>query len=356
MTRVLALLGTTKGAFVLEADGSRDRWTINGPFCDCWPIRHVVADAATGALFAGGGDGWMGAGVWRSDDLGASWSRLPDGPAFGEDAAEPVKAVWSLFAADGALYAGVAPAALFVSRDGGGSWTHLEGLQRHPSRPGWHGGGAGLILHAIHAEGREIWVGASSVGVFHSADGGETWTARNVGVRQDYAPEAERYPETGQCVHALTRAAGPGRRFYQQNHCGMYRSDDGGARWDSIEDGLPSSFGFPVAAHPRDPDTAWFAPLNGDQAGRFMPDARAAIWRTRDGGRTWTDLRAGLPQEHCYFTVLRQAMATDRLDPAGVYFGTSSGALYVSADEGEGWACAAQNLPTILSVETLVLD
>ena len=356
MARVLALLGTTKGAFVLRSDASRAQWTINGPFCDCWPIRHVVADAATGALYAGGGDGWLGAGVWRSEDLGESWARLPADPAFAEGAPEPVKAVWSLAAAPGALYAGVAPAALFVSRDGGATWRHLEGLQAHPSRPEWHGGGAGLILHAIIADGPEIWVGISAVGVFHSADGGATWVARNKGVRADYNPPEDRYPETGLCVHALARAAGPGRRLYQQNHCGMYRSDDGGARWDSIEEGLPSSFGFPVAAHPRDPDTAWFAPLNGDQAGRFMPDARAAIWRTRDGGRSWSDQRDGLPQEHCYFTVLRQAMATDRLDPAGVYFGTSSGAFYASADEGARWACAAQNLPTILSVETLTLD
>ncbi|SEA11630.1 WD40/YVTN/BNR-like repeat-containing protein [Rubrimonas cliftonensis] len=357
MARVLALIGTTKGAFVLESDAARRIWDIRGPFCDCWPIRHVVADASApggAALYAGGGDRWLGAGVWRSDDLGASWARCGGTPAFEEGAAEPVGAIWSLFAAEGALYAGVSPAALFVSRDGGESWTHLDGLQKHPTRPGWFGGGAGLILHAIHAEGAEIWVGASAVGVFHSADAGETWTARNVGVRNDYMSPEQQGAETGYCVHALARAAGPGLRFYQQNHCGMYRSDDGGARWESIEAGLPSGFGFPVAAHPRDPDTAWLAPLNGDQAGRFMQDGACAVWRTRDAGASWVALREGLPQRHFYAAPLRRAMAVDALDPAGVYLGFNSGALWASADEGDRWTCVAQHLPTILSVETLL--
>ncbi len=351
MSGVRLLLGTSKGAFVMEADAARARWALRGPFCDCWPIRHVIADPADGALYAGGGDGWLGAGVWVSRDSGATWARTGGSPAFAEGR-EPVKSVWSLFAdGQGALYAGVAPAALFVSRDGGESWTHLEGLQRHPSRPGWHGGGAGLILHAIHAEGADIWVGASSVGVFHSGDGGETWTARNAGVRADYNPPEDRYPETGQCVHALARAAGPGRRFYQQNHCGMYRSDDAGATWRSIEEGLPSAFGFPVAAHPRDPDTAWFAPLNGDQAGRFMPDAAGAVWRTRDAGRTWAACREGFPQSHFYAAPLRRAMAADPLTPVGVYLGFNTGALFASRDEGETWGPIAQHLPVILSVE-----
>jgi photosystem II stability/assembly factor-like uncharacterized protein len=192
--------------------------------------------------------------------------------------------------------------------------------------------------------------------VFHSADGGKSWQPRNKGTRSDYLPEGQRYPEVGQCVHSIAMAPGKPELIYQQNHCGMYRSRNGGLEWQSIEKGLPSTFGFPCAVHPRDPATLYLLPLNGDQAGRFVPDAKAAVWRTRDSGDTWTALRTGLPQESAYFGVLRQAMATDPLEPAGVYFGTSSGRLYASADEGDSWRQIAEHLPTISSVETLVVD
>ena len=323
------LIGTKKGAFILDGDPARETWSLRGPFCEAWPINHVIADPASGAIYGAGGNEWFGPAVWKSEDLGASWSHSSEGLAYAEGET-PIKAAWSLAPDGDGLYAGVEPAGLFRSEDAGRSWRQVAGLRAHPSRPEWQPGGGGLILHHVlpHPEDpRQIWVAISTGGVFHSADGGETWEPRNKGTR-----------------------------LYQQNHCGMYRSDDGGRSWDSIEAGLPSTFGFPAVAHPRDPETLYLVPLNGDAQGRFMPEGRTAVWRSRDGGASWQDLRAGLPQENAFLGVLRQALATDPLEPAGIYFGTTSGALFASADEGESWTCIAQHLPAISSVETLLAE
>jgi photosystem II stability/assembly factor-like uncharacterized protein len=358
MTKTLVLLGTRKGAFILESDASRRNWDLRGPYCETWPMNHFIADAATGTFYGGGGNEWFGPAVWKSTDLGQSWTHSSEGLKYAAGE-EPIKSVWSIAPSSHGLYAGVQPAGLFHSEDGGQSWRHVEGLRNHPTRPQWQPGGAGLILHSLLPHPRDpqqLWVGMSAVGVFHSADGGANWAPRNRGTRSDFLPEEQRYPEFGQCVHCLVMAPGPNERLYQQNHCGMYRSDDGGKAWQSIETGLPSSFGFPAAVHPRDPETLYLLPLNGDIAGRYVPDAKAAVWRTRDGGAHWQALREGLPQKNVFFNALRRAMATDRHDPAGVYFGTNTGAVYASADEGDHWHCIAEHLPSILSVETLVID
>lgn len=356
--KLLLLVGTKKGAFILDGDETRRSFELRGPFCDTWPMNHVVADEATGTIYGAGGNEWFGPAVWKSTDLGRSWTHSSEGLAYAAGET-PIKASWSLHPDGDRVYAGVEPAGLFRSDDGGQSWTHVEGLTRHPSRPQWQPGGGGLILHHIvpHADDpRRMWVGISTAGVFHTADGGETWEPRNKGTRCDYLPEEQRYPEVGQCVHSLAGAPGRPERLYQQNHCGMYRSDDGGRSWESIEAGLPSSFGFATGVHPRDPDTLFLMPLNGDSIGRYVPDGKAAVWRTRNCGRSWQALRDGLPQQNTFFGVLRQAMATDRLEPAGVYFGTNTGALYASTDEGDSWRCLAEHLPTICSVETLMVD
>jgi photosystem II stability/assembly factor-like uncharacterized protein len=355
--QILVLVGTKKGAFTLTSDAERRAWDLRGPFCEAWPLNHVIADPESATIYAGGGNEWFGPAVWKSTDLGATWTHSSEGLAY--QAGEPtIKSIWSLAPSAGGLYAGVEPAGLFRSNDGGQSWQHVAGLREHSSRPNWQPGGGGLILHSLvphPTDTKQLWIGISAAGVFHTEDGGETWQTRNQGTRCDFLPEEQRYPEYGQCVHCLVMAPGMPNRLYQQNHCGMYRSDDAGEHWTSIEQGLPSTFGFPAAAHPRDPAMLYLLPLNGDILGRYVPDGQAAVWRTRDRGESWEALRDGLPQHNTFFGVLRQAMATDRLDPAGVYFGTNTGALFASGDEGDSWTCIAQHLPPIHSVETLVV-
>lgn len=372
------LIGTTKGAFILRDDG--DAWSVSGPFCEGWPINHFTHDPAGGDIWAGGGSDWEGAGVWHSADAGRTWSvtRLtkgqrdtwaaqdPDFAAligwtdaprpFGEDFTQ----IWSLQHAHGRLWAGAKPATLLTSEDGGATWAVIEGLANHPSSDSWSPGAAGLTLHTIVAHPTDparMWIGISAAGVFATEDGGQTWERRNrlsneVTCTEHLHPAAPRDGETGHCVHNMMRAPGTADVLYQQNHHGVWRSPDGGRSWDDITDGLPSTFGFPIRVHPRDPDMIWTIPLNGDSQGRFPPDAATAVWKSVDGGRTWSDKRAGLPQT-AYFTVLRQAMAGDDADPACLFFGTNSGSVFASFDEGETWSEIARHLPTILSVEAI---
>ncbi|MGI9513055.1 MAG: exo-alpha-sialidase [Anderseniella sp.] len=375
------LVGTTKGAFLISGDSNRGDWKVSGPFCDCWPINHIVGDAATGSVWAGGGGQWHGAGVWRSQDGGENWqvAKLTKGQMDDWAATDPGFAamigwsddplpfsdefaqVWSLGHAHGILYAGTKPAGLLASSDGGATWERVSGLTDHPSAEKWNPGAAGLILHTIVADpsnAEKLWVGISAAGVFATEDGGRTWERRNRLSNTESCDrpnhlDGPRDGETGHCVHNMMRATGSSDLLYQQNHHGVWRSADGGRSWDDITGGLPSTFGFPICVHPRDAKTIWTIPLNGDSAGRFPPDAAAAVWRSRDAGETWHDLRTGLPQDSCFFTVLRQGMARDEHDPVGLYFGTNSGSVFCSLDEGDNWHEIARHLPTILSVEVL---
>lgn len=378
---VTVLVGTTKGLFLLRADANRADWTVEGPFCDGWAINHAIGDD-TGAIWAGGGGEWSGAGVWRSGDGGANWalSKLADGTIdewirndpdtaalFGTDPQPPapfsgkVDSIWSLGRLGDKLFAGARPAALFVSEDGGESWSDVDSLTNHPTRDSWNPGAAGMTLHTIVAspeDSNKLWLGISAAGVFASEDGAKSFERRNRMSNAEACsghmhPAAPKDGETGHCVHNMVRAQGADDLLYQQNHHGVWRSRDGGRSWDDITEGLPSTFGFPVAVHPSKPETLWTLPLNSDSGGRYPPDAAAAVWRSHDAGDTWEACRNGLPQKACFFTVLRQAMAVDTHEAPGVYFGTNSGSVFASFDEGDAWVEIARHLPTVLCVETL---
>lgn len=353
------LVGTTKGVFILDGG------TVKGPLCDGWPINHVKGDPATGRLYAVGGSPWHGAGIWRSDD-GETWTlaklasgmadewfapEAPKGPYTGQ-----IDTFWSVGLAGGKVYAGAKPANLFESSDGE-TWTLQPALADFPGRAEWSPGAAGLILHTIVSDPsapEKMWIGISAAGVFATEDGGQSWERRNRASNAEAAQHEghDHDPsEVGHCVHNMVRAPGKGDVMYQQNHHGVFRSQDGGRSWDDISAGLPSTFGFPIAVHPSDPLKIWTLPLNGDSLGRFPPGASAAVWHSADGGQSWQRQGNGLPQENCFFTVLRQAMATDAT--GGVWFGTNSGSVFGTTDGGASWQEVARHLPTVLSVETL---
>lgn len=350
------LVGTTKGLFILRDTGARQGWQVTGPFCDGMGINHATNDPQTGDIWAVGGGGWFPATVWRCRD--GVWSSSTAG--FDTD----VQSVWSILHDGDRLLAGTKPAALYESRDGGATWQKLPALNEIPGAEAWQPGAAGLTLHTILSDGKGgLWVGISAAGVFFSPDGGKSWQQRNRrgnrpgpagSLPRDWGDGVEFRAEDQifSCVHNMSFGAEPGL-IYMQNHQGVYRTRDGGLIWEEITEGLPSTFGFPIAAHPRDPGRIWTFPLNGDSQGRYPDGAAAAVWSSGDGGETWQAKRTGLPQEACFFTVLRQAMSVDRHTPAGVYFGTNSGSIFATRDEGESWTEIARHLPTVLAVEAM---
>jgi molybdopterin converting factor small subunit len=354
------LAGTRKGLFVLR--GRR-----GGPFEVAarrfagQPVEYAVRDPASGLCFAAVTHGHFGAHLFFSRDAAApddSWEQAA-GPAFPADAAAAVDRIWVVEPGeDGVLWAGVAPAALFRSADGGRSWELVRGLWDEPSRPGWKGGLGGLCLHSIcpwPGEPARLAVGISAAGVWVSEDGGTSWRRGTSGLVPRYVPEEARATTDTFCVHKLLRAEREPATLYLQFHGGVYRSTDRGLSWTDIGSGsgLPSDFGFPLVLDPRDPARAFVIPLTAD-VDRVTPDGRLRVYETRDCGASWQPLGNGLPQEGCYLTILRQAFGHDGGDPLGLYFGAESGDLYASADGGRTWRAAIGGLPPILSVRARI--
>ncbi len=357
--KALLLVGTKKGLILLSSS-NRKQWRLDGPFVKGKEVNHAAYDHRNGRIFATSNDAWFGSEVVWSENLGKTWKSAKKSPGFTQESGQKLDRVWHIEpGADPAaktLYAGVAPAALFRSDDQGETWEELAGLTQHETRSKWHPGAGGLCLHSIVVDptnAQRLWVGISAVGVFRSEDGGATWQTANRGTRAAFLPE--KYPEYGQCVHKLLPSPGGKGVLFQQNHCGVYRTGDGGVAWKEITAGLPSDFGFPLAIHPRDPETLYVLPLQGAEF-RCPPKGKLRVFRSRNGGKTWSTLSKGLPQENAFVGVYREGMARDDFDPAGVYFGTNTGKLFGSIDEGETWRLVADNLPPIYSVATATLS
>ena len=354
--RVMLLVGTRKGLFLLDGDQDRRAWQIRGPLCESWPIFHAVADVDAGMLYAAASSEWHGTVLWRSSDLGETWEQSGEGLNYGEDG-PPLTKVSSLTVADGRLFAGADYPGVFQSTDRGATWSLFTTLDDQPAREKWlqpdasPPGRLGVIATMPHPRDAErLFVNVQGFGLFHSEDGGSSWSPRNAGMRADWPLED---PAWGYCVHKVVISPADPDRMYTQTHVGVYRSNDSGATWTEITEGLPSEFGFPAAAHPHDVDGFYVIPVDGLQ-GRTVPGGRLAVWRTLDAGETWEQLTDGLPGPHAHLGVLREGMTTDTLHPAGIYFGTSTGQVFASTDEGASWQQIADFLPSIASVEAVV--
>jgi photosystem II stability/assembly factor-like uncharacterized protein len=352
------LIGTRKGGFIATSDAARRAWTLEGPFLKGCEVNHVAYVPGSGTIVLAGKSSWWGPAIQLSDDLGKTWREPEAGIRFAEDRGHSVARIWTI-AADprtpGRLYAGVDPGALFVSDDVGMHWREVESLTNHPTRTKWVPGAGGLMVHSIAfdpSRPSRLTVGVSAAGVFRSDDGGASWTPRNVGVRADFMPD--KFPEVGQCVHHMEGHPSDANVLYQQNHCGVYRSDDGGDTWVDISEGLPARFGFPLAVLPSDGDTIFVVPEEGAEA-RMTPGGRFRIFRSRDRGRSWEALTRGLPQVHAFPNLMRMAMTADTLDPPGVYLGTQGGQILGSRNGGDDWDVIFNWLPPIYSVEAVVL-
>ena len=357
----LLLVGTMKGAFVLKSDGNRKDWEVGGPYFPGRAIYAMNYDSRDGRnkLWAAVNSSFWGSYLSTSNDFGKTWTEPETyGVKFPDDAETSLKQIWQIVPGNSqepkTLYCGVEPAALFRSDDAGATWSLVKGLYDHPHRPQWQPGGGGLCLHTIlpdPANKERMHIAISTGGVYRTDDGGKSWEARNVGVRAQFLPEDQRYPEFGQCVHKIVSHPSKPERLFLQNHWGLYRSDDGANSWIDIANGVPSDFGFALEIDHNDAKTAYIIPLESDEF-RCTPEAKLRVYKTSDAGDSWRPLTNGLPQENAFETVLRDGMAGDTQQPMGIYFGTRNGKLFGSNDAGNSWYAIEKGLPQVCCVKT----
>ena len=387
MSKVRVLVGTRKGAFILTSDGKRENWQVNGPIFAGWEMYHLAGSPVDpDRIYASQSSGWFGQIIQRSNDGGKTWEtpggeKMPDpsGPPGGlsnkfvydtsSQTGKPLtthqwydgsqrtwefKRVWHLepsLTDPDIVYAGVEDAALFCTKDGAKSWHELSGLRGHVSGPKWQPGAGGMCLHTILLDPKNpkrIFIAISAAGSFRTDDGGETWKPINRGLNSEYIPDPD--AEVGHCVHRIAFHPSKPEVLFMQKHWDVMRSDNAGELWTEISGNLPSDFGFVIDVHAHEPETIYVIPIKSD-AEHYPPDGKLRVYRSRTGGNEWEPLTSGLPQSHCYVNVLRDAMAVDSLDACGIYFGTTGGQVYCSADAGDNWNAIVRDLPAVLSVE-----
>jgi hypothetical protein len=391
MSNVRVLVGTKKGAFILSADGKREKWDVSGPHFAGWEIYHVKGSPVDpNRLYASQSSGWFGQVIQRSNDGGKTWDTPGGGVAAGPDGmpkGESNKFVYDTSSPDGAplhthqwydgtqhpwefkrvwhlepslnnpdtVYAGVEDAGLFRSTDGAQSWRELAGLRGHGTGPSWQPGAGGMCLHTIildPSDPNRMYIAISAAGAFRTDDGGKTWKPINRGLVSPYIPDPN--AEVGHCVHHVAMHKSKPDVLFMQKHWDVMRSDNAGDLWKEVSGNLPTDFGFAIDVHAHQPETIYVVPIKSDSE-HFPLEGRLRVYRSKSGGNEWEPLTKGLPQKDCYVNVLRDAMAVDSLDSSGIYFGTTGGQVFVSPDGGDNWTAIVQSLPPVLSVEVQTL-
>jgi photosystem II stability/assembly factor-like uncharacterized protein len=370
MSKIRVLVGTRKGAFILTSDAARKQWNVDGPHFAGWELYHLKGSPVEpDRLYASQCSGWFGQMIQRSNDGGKTWEPVGNKFAYegvpgthqwydGTSRPWEFKRVWHLEPSlndPDTIFAGVEDAALFRSSDGGQTWHELAGLRGHGSGPNWQPGAGGMCLHTIildAAHPGRIVIAISAAGAFRSDDAGETWRPINRGLRSNYIPDPT--AEVGHCVHHIAMHRSRPDVLFMQKHWDVMRSNDAGESWQEVSGNLPTDFGFAIDVHAHEPDTLYVVPIKSDSE-HFPLEGKLRVYRSRSGGNEWEALTKGLPQRDCYVNVLRDAMSVDTLDPCGVYFGTTGGQVYASADSGDNWAPIVRDLPAVLSVEVQTL-